>query len=327
MRPELINLGTRLPAKTRNNGHSPKFETDYNVIGLRGVPFSHQDLYFFKELHPHIGNTFQSGSEHSVDGNFKPMEIHMVFWNSNYRDIVHAKSKPRGLAVIGVNVEVGDPADDIYVEEQEKYNPLPPQHIYNKCTCTNDFFYGHVCRQLGLCRCSSDKDCPFGGKCRSLGRVPYCGKPHTCRVRYAHKFSQLAEKYFPLIEFPEKHASHRGEMRYLQVPEGVTPEDALPYDGGFYTYRGSLTTPPCFETVQWIMMRCPIKVSRAAYHALAMMRDVRGNFLSRDGVKRPIQRGLPGFPPIQVYRNFLWETTGKEVPFYDVSEIQKNNVY
>lgn len=58
-------------------GHSPKFETDYNVIGLRGVPFSHQDLYFFKELHPHIGNTFQSGSEHSVDGNFKPMEVSM----------------------------------------------------------------------------------------------------------------------------------------------------------------------------------------------------------------------------------------------------------
>lgn len=43
---------------------------------------------------------------------------------------------------------------------------------------------------------------------------------------------------------------------------GITPADVLPYDQRFYTYPGSLTTPPCYESVQWIVYKCPIKVSR-----------------------------------------------------------------
>lgn len=48
----------------------------------------------------------------------------------------------------------------------------------------------------------------------------------------------------------------------VQVTEGLSPTDVLPYDTDlFYTYGGSLTTPPCYETVQWIVYRCPITVS------------------------------------------------------------------
>lgn len=43
---------------------------------------------------------------------------------------------------------------------------------------------------------------------------------------------------------------------------GISPVDVLPLDQRFYTYPGSLTTPPCYESVQWIVYKCPIKVSR-----------------------------------------------------------------
>jgi carbonic anhydrase len=38
--------------------------------------------------------------------------------------------------------------------------------------------------------------------------------------------------------------------------------DSLPDDRGFYTYQGSLTTPPCAETVSWLVMKSPLTVSK-----------------------------------------------------------------
>lgn len=52
------------------------------------------------------------------------------------------------------------------------------------------------------------------------------------------------------------------DREWVDVTEGITPSDVLPHDWSYFTYQGSLTTPPCFETVTWINMRCPIKVSK-----------------------------------------------------------------
>ncbi len=35
----------------------------------------------------------------------------------------------------------------------------------------------------------------------------------------------------------------------------------LPNDRRYYTYMGSLTTPPCSEDVRWIVMRQPVTMS------------------------------------------------------------------
>jgi carbonic anhydrase len=38
-------------------------------------------------------------------------------------------------------------------------------------------------------------------------------------------------------------------------------EALLPADRGYYTYMGSLTTPPCSEGVQWVVMRHPVTLA------------------------------------------------------------------
>lgn len=40
------------------------------------------------------------------------------------------------------------------------------------------------------------------------------------------------------------------------------PDDLLPEKAHFYRYQGSLTTPPCSETVVWTILKEPIKVSQ-----------------------------------------------------------------
>jgi carbonic anhydrase len=40
-----------------------------------------------------------------------------------------------------------------------------------------------------------------------------------------------------------------------------TPQDLIPSNSHHFSYHGSLTTPPCTEGVQWIVLRDPISMS------------------------------------------------------------------
>ena len=55
---------------------------------------------------------------------------------------------------------------------------------------------------------------------------------------------------------PEKAGSVERELT-------VNLADGLPAEPGYWAYDGSLTTPPCSERVQWIVMKRPMPVSRA----------------------------------------------------------------
>ncbi len=55
---------------------------------------------------------------------------------------------------------------------------------------------------------------------------------------------------------------------------GGSPMDLnqlLPADAGYYTYMGSLTTPPCDEGVLWMVMRQPVPVSQAQLDIFARL--------------------------------------------------------
>src|SRR5262249_27610289 len=66
-------------------------------------------------------------------------------------------------------------------------------------------------------------------------------------------------------------AAFRDIVRTMPAAEGpaakadprITPNALLPKKLGYYRYSGSLTTPPCSETVEWLLLTDPIEVSAA----------------------------------------------------------------
>jgi len=47
----------------------------------------------------------------------------------------------------------------------------------------------------------------------------------------------------------------------LPAPGLLDLNQLLPENRAYYTYMGSLTTPPCSEGVLWMVMRTPVQVS------------------------------------------------------------------
>jgi carbonic anhydrase len=73
--------------------------------------------------------------------------------------------------------------------------------------------------------------------------------------------------HLPLKEGPEQ-----------EVPGvAINPAGLLPDNFSYYSYRGSLTAPPCTEGVTWFVLKTPISVSPAQIHAFASLypHDVR----------------------------------------------------
>ncbi|MFC7421674.1 carbonic anhydrase [Iodobacter arcticus] len=65
----------------------------------------------------------------------------------------------------------------------------------------------------------------------------------------------------PLIEaFWDKIPSEHNETRTFDKLT-YSPAALLPLDQSFYTFMGSLTTPPCSEGVRWLVMKNPLSIS------------------------------------------------------------------
>ncbi|NOY70831.1 MAG: carbonic anhydrase family protein [Gammaproteobacteria bacterium] len=71
--------------------------------------------------------------------------------------------------------------------------------------------------------------------------------------------------------------------------------EALPGDKRYFSYSGSLTTPPCSEIVEWKVLREPIEMSLEQIHAFVSILD--NSCCETNGNNRPTQE-LEGRPVV-----------------------------
>ncbi|XP_076067044.1 carbonic anhydrase 1-like isoform X2 [Oratosquilla oratoria] len=74
------------------------------------------------------------------------------------------------------------------------------------------------------------------------------------KVGKEHEELNKITKLLPFIQ-------HKGQA--ITVTEPVNPASFIPKNGSYWTYSGSLTTPPCYESVSWIVYKDPMEVSQS----------------------------------------------------------------
>ncbi|XP_072132368.1 carbonic anhydrase 14-like [Mobula birostris] len=87
-----------------NNGHTVQMDLP-STMYISSLPHK----YRAAQLHFHWGSlVWPSGSEHLIDGERAPAEMHIVHYNSEkYQNVSEAMRKADGLVVLGVLLEVG----------------------------------------------------------------------------------------------------------------------------------------------------------------------------------------------------------------------------
>ncbi|KAJ4938929.1 hypothetical protein JOQ06_028395 [Pogonophryne albipinna] len=80
-----------------------------------------------------------------------------------------------------------------------------------------------------------------------------------------------------------------GDDAYLLTSLNI--EEIYPETSSFITYDGSMTTPPCFETVTWLLMNKPVYLTRMQMHSLRLLSQNQPSqiFLSMSDNVRPVQ--------------------------------------
>ncbi|XP_045171808.2 uncharacterized protein LOC123533901 [Mercenaria mercenaria] len=102
---EFVNYDKLITGKILNNGHTVQVNIDRDDIKLRHGGLSGD--YIAAQFHFHWGHNNQEGSEHTHEGKAYPLEMHIVHYKEEYRDLAGAAVKPDGLAVVGVFIQGG----------------------------------------------------------------------------------------------------------------------------------------------------------------------------------------------------------------------------
>jgi len=103
------NYDHEFTAKIVNNGHSVVIApvADNTVWPtIEGGRLPAGESFEFLSLHWHWGSVNTQGSEHTLDGNHFPIELHVIHWNTKYNNFTEALGYSDGLAVLGFFYEI-----------------------------------------------------------------------------------------------------------------------------------------------------------------------------------------------------------------------------
>ena len=166
--------------------------------------------------------------------------------------------------------------------------------IYNE-SYTDIVNNGHTI-QFNYHGASSTLD--FGGETYSLLQFHFHassehtlgGSHHPLEVHLVHAnasgglavigaFFELGTENEFLSEFTGSLPAHSGES-YVDASLMYDATDLIPENNSYYNYNGSLTTPPCSEIVEWIVLEHPLEASQTQLDLFSGL--LHGNY-------RPVQ--------------------------------------
>ncbi|KAJ8403843.1 hypothetical protein AAFF_G00347110 [Aldrovandia affinis] len=98
----------------KNNGHSVEVDLHHSAM-ISGS--SLETSYRAAQMHLHWGKNGGPGSEHTIDGEQYPMELHIVHVKQKYSSLAEALLDPTGVAVLGFFYETSTSVN-------RKYEPI-----------------------------------------------------------------------------------------------------------------------------------------------------------------------------------------------------------
>ena len=78
-------------------------------------------------------------------------------------------------------------------------------------------------------------------------------------------------------------------QRLVKAAARINPNALLPAKRGYYRYSGSLTTPPCAETVEWLLLTDPIQVAEADVASFAKLYPMNARPVQKDNRRYVLQ--------------------------------------
>ena len=77
----------------------------------------------------------------------------------------------------------------------------------------------------------------------------------------------------------------------VKADANIDPRSMLPHSLSYFRYPGSLTTPPCSEVVEWLLLTAPIQVSAADVAAFAKLYPMNARPVQKDN-RRYVLRSI-----------------------------------
>ncbi|KZC06721.1 Carbonic anhydrase 5A, mitochondrial [Dufourea novaeangliae] len=218
--------------KLVNPGYCWRVDADGEGTFLSGGPLI-DDVYKLEQYHCHWGCSDSRGSEHTVDSQAFAGENRQV---RAYLNLLRHK-KLELVQTREIRTGMKSPNK---IRTWQGVRAPKKLHLVHWNTSKYNTFAEAAKASDGLA---------------VLGVFLKVGKTH-------HEMDKIA-RMLPYV-------SHKDEV--VEIAELIDPSKLLPDDNGYWTYLGSLTTPPCNESVTWILFKKCIEVS---HHQLNIFRNLR----------------------------------------------------
>jgi carbonic anhydrase len=117
------------------------------------------------------------------------------------------------------------------------------------------------------------------------------GKSSAMEVHFVHRHSTGALAVIGVLmtagqSNPAFHKITAGMPTHaggpIKAAPGIDPNHLLPPRRSYYRYAGSLTTPPCSETVEWLVLHQPLQVAKSDIDVFAKLFPMNARPVQKD---------------------------------------------